>query len=721
MVRLILIGVILWAFVPPVLGVERFVDGASGDDLNGANDCRDRQLPCKTIAQALEKAEGRDIIRVFSPGQCEPYSIDEPLILDKPLTIISEDPQTGRINPECTIIQIKIEKDEPEEAIILIEEGASGSLLRGFTLRPEDLEDPELRLEAGILVNGASSIRIEDNKIELGQGDGVGIWLKKSSLSRISNNTITGRKIKKEDEEGIPGNEQGIKLEVSSRNLLLKNRVEANGREGILLMESHDNRLFENIVGVGDFKVDTKEEDKEKRGNQGDGISLVSSHKNTLLNNKVNGNEGSGISLKPLKEELEGANENLLLNNEISGNGVGIVGDGIYILRSRQNMVSGNQAAHNVARGIFLEESEENSLIGNRTHNNVVGIWIYKGKSDRLIDNVSEMNKSIGLFLQGILDRITISRNQVSKNNRVGIYVSDEIHNSIISQNLIDANREGGVLLLKALDSSIIANTISGNGISRKGKDGLSLKGSNNMISENLIFQNAEAGIRISGRQNILDANTNNKNKYGIILKNAINITLTENILSRNEVGIKLENSSRNVISDNVMEGNKCKGIELMDSGDNQILRNLIIGNGHDTGCQDRLLEGAGLVLKGSSNNTFLGNTFRANFNGISIRETSSRNTFQCNEIAANSRNGIQVISADQARGNVFSNNNIEANLGFGIHNFMENARVNAISNWWGSPEGPSTSDQETSGDKILGPVDYIPWLRNPVDLRGCS
>jgi len=61
--------------------------------------------------------------------------------------------------------------------------------------------------------------------------------------------------------------------------------------------------------------------------------------------------------------------------------------------------------------------------------------------------------------------------------------------------------------------------------------------------------------------------------------------------------------------------------------------------------------------------------------------------------------------------------NDFETNSEYAVENGQD--EIDAESNWWGDPAGPNmagTIDPVGIGDKILGTIDYIPWLSAPKD-----
>jgi len=81
-----------------------------------------------------------------------------------------------------------------------------------------------------------------------------------------------------------------------------------------------------------------------------------------------------------------------------------------------------------------------------------------------------------------------------------------------------------------------------------------------------------------------------------------------------------------------------------------------------------------------------------------------------------NRQGGIDLVSADNAIFN-FTNNSVE-NSGFlfSFRSGVSTEPINAENNWWGDPSGPwhETQNPNGLGGRILGNVDFTPWLGAP-------
>lgn len=706
-IGLILGVVIVLAWAVLVVAEERFVDANNENgDLNGTNDCLDMAFPCQTITQATKVAEAEDTIKV-APGT---YNTDLgevfPIIVDKQLAIVAAAQTPGTIIDGTQFVIIEEEEGEAgqgeegkeiEEAIIRIAgKVADESLLRGFIIKggivkimvkKEEGKAPEVTPIPlpliGILIDNVSSIQLKKNKVisrkesikEIGidsQTKSVkipeiksskGILLRKSSSSMVANNTIN------------QSENEGIRLEESFNNTLSGNKVFNSDGDGILLFSSNENKLVNNTV----------ERNREKSGN---GIGILRSAGNILFNNAVKQNKDSGILIQ------ESIGNNLLLGNNTTNNGIGIA---LFL--------------------ITVEQSKNNTLLGNAVNSNGIGITLRGSfKNTVLSGNIVTNNKDIGIELKGIFDNTLLSANRANNNgkDKDGDPIITEKGKPTIANGILFQPEVG-------LNNRLLNNEVSGNT-----GNGIFLKGSYITLSANTAIDNDKAGILLEGSSNnTLSTNMINGNEFGVILNTSSINVLADNVSNFNKIGISLQNSYGNKFFSNVLAQNSCNGIELRNSKSNEIRNNSVIQNA-DLNClvtlaRERIELRGGIVLTGAStSNTITGNAIQGNFNGISIRDNSQENTFQCNNILNNEKNGIQLFN--QSVKNLFSRNNIEGNGSFGLHNFMSaDVKVNAKFNWWGDPSGPIHPDNPPGkGDKILGPVNYIPWLENPIDPETC-
>ena len=153
---------------------------------------------------------------------------------------------------------------------------------------------------------------------------------------------------------------------------------------------------------------------------------------------------------------------------------------------------------------------------------------------------------------------------------------------------------------------------------------------------------------------------------------------------------------------------------------------------------------GNGVVVAGPDGHVIAGNTFSNNSIGVNIGAKQpakqlkiANNTFTQQDDTAIALNhddsgdpniditenridsneiGVLVLSGgsiDVSENAIVNNNQTGVNA-----DYLSDGNVNATSNWWGSPAGPSTESNtynvENQGDSVTGAVNVTPWLDAP-------
>lgn len=651
---LVVLIIMLWS-TDIAVGTDRFVSSATGDDLNGLNDCRDQSRPCATIKQAVAKADPGDFIKIF-PGP--PYTKDCGIEIKKRLTILAEGARPV-IAPAGALDELE-KPCEGKRFLFKISGDAAGSRIVGLTIqaRIKDKEDAALI----IVENVAGSTRlpaatIKDNQLRIlksqGDTDEIGIVLRvvNSTFVEIMSNQIQGTL------EPVK-NAQGVTLEQKSGGSQWS-------LDGIRMEE---NRIF-NHGGAG---IEIAAEDRQPSSeypirllrnrierNEGFGISIVGTSNVVIEGNELVANGLSGVeSLSPCPQvgALDAACESLTLNaNVILNNG----DEGIYLrgfpakynnLKISANIIQKNgleskRSGLKLAKGLFTRSQ----VIDNRVDGNYKGIHIEElegGSSLELIRNTASSHKENGIAIK-LADSIAP--------------ISFVAHNNVVEQN---------------------------------SEMGFSLEGFNT----------------VEGSTILIEGTISRGNNEGIVLKGSQQVKLQNSQIKENRcAGLVLENSSATIIGGRSGYGN------------------VIALNGRNCP-NDRLqLEGAGIILKGTSDKNHVErNVLDRNLNGIKLGTSEQQregNSFQCNVISTSDHSGILVLPEANVTvlSDSFNKNNITGNLGFGLRNFT-NIKVNAQQNWWGDKSGPRDEIENPigKGDRILGPADFRPWLEKPVDINQC-
>ena len=185
-----------------------------------------------------------------------------------------------------------------------------------------------------------------------------------------TSSTIDGNNVTKSDQGGIG-------LYYSDRNTIAANTITESYWDGISLYYSDHNAIAVNNVTDTTF-----------------GIFNAASDNNTVDSNTVSENI---IGIYPYYSD-----NNVVINNRVSGGRLSVAG--IALTGAKNNMISGNEVAHNtfwIGAGIYLEWfSNNNTIIQNTISNNQYGIsmgyWGLYGLKDQDNNNAIYHNNLVG-------------------------------------------------------------------------------------------------------------------------------------------------------------------------------------------------------------------------------------------------------------------------------------------------------------------------------------
>lgn len=684
------LGLCCWVQIG--FAADRFVS-RNGNDLQGLNDCRERARPCQTIRQAIEHAAAGDTIRVLAGASYPECG----LTVEKRLKILSEG---GRavLEPDMAL------DDSPQEGKVcqgvgfvfkLSGKQAAGSWLEGFTMRAQIKKTRGENKGALVIVEETENVVIKGNSmtVKKAPGDdeaGVGLLILNSSFVQIEENEITGSL--------SPKNEEGIRLQGGRGNVVKSNRLLKHGGGGLSVLdaiapEREKNRFVGNRVeengGAGMQFLNSS-------GLQIGGESLAD-------RNHVMRNQGLGLLFRSPCEGKE-CKSIEIINNLLSGNSQGISFEGPPLEDARfQDMLI-----------------VKNTIQGHKEEGLNLALGVYAALSLR--ENILDNNQKAGLQLEARRDSsLEVSQNTVRFNTGSGIHITvrGQVAKLEIISNVLTNNKNG--LVLK-LEGAVQGLNLSQNAASQNTESGIEISGGaldnsdpKNRIVKNIANGNGKAGLHIQGDYYIIAENESRSNLVGLHLGA---LTLDEQGQTQEE-----KSSNHNAVLNNVLSHNRCAGLEII-GRNNKIIKNSASLNGLN--CPTRGFDegtAAGILLRGKSeSNELLFNTVDGNRNGISLLRISpldSRapegNQFSCNTITRNFR-GIQVLPSDSQSPikDRFYRNDIERNTEVGLRNFAPAATIEARENWWGDPSGPfhPQLNPNGKGDRILGPVDFAPYLR---------
>ena len=184
-----------------------------------------------------------------------------------------------------------------------------------------------------------------------------------------------------------------------------------------------------------------------------DGIYLDTSSNDTVSDNSVTANGGTGVLL------ADSSNDTISRNAETANY------DGIWLdYSSGNNIVSGNNATGNSAYGIDLQDSSNyNTVSGNTATASSYGIYLDGSSNNTVNGNEATANSDSGIYIYSSFDCI-VSGNNVSANTYDGIYLGTS-YNNIVSSNNVTANSEDGIYLENSSNNIIYHDNFVGNSV----------------------------------------------------------------------------------------------------------------------------------------------------------------------------------------------------------------------------------------------------------------
>ncbi len=318
---------------------------------------------------------------------------------------------------------------------------------------------------------------------------------------------------------------------VSLENVI-RGRVEgcviSEKSNGVYLVHSSNNSVVNNTISHND----------------GDGVLVFNSSTNSVVNNTISDNSGDGVSL------FDSSTNNTVVNNTISQN----YDDGIYLYDSSSgNSVVNNTISDNVDDGICLESSSNNCVVNNEFVNN--GILI------------------LGTTLSDWFQTVT-SNNTV--NGKMLAYFTG------LTGGVVDGSQYGQVILVNCTGVRVQ------DGLFVKSAGGIELAfSSSNILINNTISDNSDYGVYLySATNNSVVNNTISDNGDGVYLGSSSGNSVVDNTISHNDDGVYLCSASDyNTVANNTISDNSNYGA-LLDSftSNNQFYLNIFVGNDNNAG-----------------------------------------------------------------------------------------------------------------------------------------
>jgi parallel beta-helix repeat protein len=235
--------------------------------------------------------------------------------------------------------------------------------------------------------------------------------------------------------------------------------------------------------------------------NRVNGIEIISSLNNTIINNEISNNSGFGLFFYGgwWWYDRIGSDNNSVIANTISGNG----NSGIYIGQGSNITIKGNVISNNTHNGINLAANQDRNVGGKISENQIIrnfenGIEIYNLNDITIRNNTIAFNNHSGLEIRDFTG--IIENNLIHTNNECGLKITSSYW-CMIANNKFN-NNQYGIQIWHSMSHTVIYNLIVNNGY------GIELISS----SENKIYYNNFIGNTIQVKDDSLNSWTNTWN-----------------------------------------------------------------------------------------------------------------------------------------------------------------------------------------------------------------
>ncbi len=305
-------------------------------------------------------------------------------------------------------------------------------------------------------------------------------------------------------------------------------------------------------------------------------------------------------------------------NNTIKNNGLYNNEFGIYLLWNYNNVISGNKMLYG---GIVLDGDKitfsEQEIDSNNTVN---GKPVYYYKNGNMQN--ATVPDNAGEVILGNVSWLTIENLSISYTN-IPIEIGYSSHINV-QNNRLDYNLVTGIMLSSSTKNYVKNNELSYN------TNGIYLSFTNEtIISGNKVSKSTTGLFLISSRNNTIKNNALSFNDAGVFLNYySDNNTMENNSIIKNQYGIYLYESIYNVIGNNKFLDNKYSGVYIYYGSHSSIFDNEFVNNTYSS-----------IVLMDSYNETLRENTMV----GGGIFLTGDKETFVSQEITNNTVNGKPV------------------------------------------------------------------------------
>jgi len=270
---------------------------------------------------------------------------------------------------------------------------------------------------------------------------GISLW--DSSDIKVYGNNLTAN------------NAEGLHLVYSSNNKIFENNITAN-RKGVYLFSSSNNTMYGNRIA----------------NHHGDlAVYITNSFNNTLYENIMNDNnydlEVHGLTLEHFMHSINGSNlvdgkpiYYLINQTDLTINPATYPQVGYLALINCLNATVKNLNLTSNGHGLLLAYTNNSIITDNYITNNFDGIWLYASFSNTIFGNNLALSYYYGIYLDGNSSNNFISRNNIT-NNAHGIELNEVSNNMLHGNNITD--NEYGIYLWKSSNCIMYENTLTNN------------------------------------------------------------------------------------------------------------------------------------------------------------------------------------------------------------------------------------------------------------------
>ena len=201
----------------------------------------------------------------------------------------------------------------------------------------------------------------------------------------------------------IDGFDTGIYIDTNSANIELIGNTVSNSEFGIILLQSTNNILADNILSSSY------------------GIGVVDSTSNLITGNAMSGQGYQDVGIYLLRSS----------GNTLTENNTSNVGPGIKLIDSHNNVLKGNIVLGIAwqSRGFSLYTSSNNTLAGNTLSGNYYGMRLLSSSNDNTIAGNTISNNRYGVSIEGSSNNSTYNNNFID-NTQYGLFYQANVSGS---------------------------------------------------------------------------------------------------------------------------------------------------------------------------------------------------------------------------------------------------------------------------------------------------